>query len=190
MKVFYMDTNVFISRLKPDDPYHSETRAMIKSMEEGEIQAETSVFTLLEVASVSSRLYESRKTEGRRESEKERKVFIIRALRRIAGLKTRFIHIAGDTPLSVRGVQATIPSVFNEAILLSLQSNLRSLDLIHLAAARHAKRMNGELGAFVTGDEEFLADKKELAEIVGMPILSPREYVEALGLKREGSGTH
>ena len=55
-------------------------------------------------------------------------------------------------------------------------------DLIHLAAVRHAKRMNRELGVFVTGDKGFLSNKKELSEIIGMSILSPKEYVRVLGL--------
>jgi len=176
-----MDTNVFISRLKTDDPYHPEARAIVKSLEDDEIRAETSVITLLEVAAVSGRLYDSRKREGRRQGEKQRKVFVVKALKRLAEL-TRFINMAGDTPLSVKGIHANLPSIFNEAVLLSLQSGLRALDLIHLAAARDAKRTNGELGAFVTGDNEFLAGKKYLAEILGMPILSPKEYVGALGL--------
>ncbi len=180
MKQFYMDTNVFISKLKPDDPYHSDAKTIVKSLEEGEIQAETSVLTLLEAASVSGRLYDGKK--GERGSEKERKIFIVRVLRRLAGLRTKFISIAGDTPISVRGIQATLPSIFNEAVILSLQSTLRTLDLIHLAAARHAKRMNEELGAFVTGDKEFLSNKKKLSEIIGMPVLSPKEYVKGLGL--------
>ena len=181
MKQFYMDTNVFISRLKSDDPYHLEDKAIVKSLEEDEIQAETSVLALLEVASVSGRLYEAKKGESR--DEKERKVFIVRILRRLAGIKPKFINMSGDTLLSIKGVQASLPSVFNEAILLSLQSSLITLDLIHLAAARHAKRMNTELGAFVTGDREFLSNKKELSRIIGVPILSPKEYAEGLGLE-------
>jgi len=180
MKQFYMDTNVFISRLKPDDPYHSAARVIVKSLEEDEIQAETSVLTLLEVASVSGRLYEAKR--GAEEGERERKVFIVRILRRLAGLRAKFVNISGDTQISVKGIRANLPSVFNEAILLSLKSTLRTLDLVHLAAARHAKRMNNELGAFVTGDKEFLSGKKELSEIIGMPLLSPREYVEGLGI--------
>jgi len=42
--------------------------------------------------------------------------------------------------------------------------------------------MNNNLGAFVTGDNEFLSNKKELSGIMGMPILSPEEYVDVLGL--------
>jgi len=181
MRHFYMDTNVFISGLKPDDPYHSEARAIVKGMEEDTIQAETSVLTLLEVASVSGRLYEAKKGGG--SDGRKRKIFVVRILRRLAGLMTKFINVAGDTPISIRSIRATLPSVFNEAILLGLESGLRTLDMIHLAAARHAQRMNGNLGAFVTGDKEFLSRKKELSNIIGIPILSPKEYVAALGIR-------
>jgi predicted nucleic acid-binding protein len=179
MKQVYLDTNVFISRLKPDDPYHSQAKTMVLGLEGGELQAETSVITLLEVASVSGRLYE---TNGRKRSERGRKVFIVKALQRLARLRTKFINLSGDTPISVKEIEANLPSIFNEAINLSLRSTLRTLDLIHLAAARHAKHMNVNLGAFVTGDNEFLSHKKELSGIMGMPVLSPKEYVEALGL--------
>jgi predicted nucleic acid-binding protein len=182
MRQFYMDTNVFISSLKPDDPYHPSAKAIIKGLEDDELQAETSVLTLLEVASVSGRLYQAKRAAE--SSARKRNVFIVRTMRRLAGLGTKFINIAGDTPLSVKGVRANLPGVFNEAILLSLRSTLRTLDLVHLAAARHARRMNNELWAFVTGDREFLSSKKELSEILGMPVLSPKEYADGLGIGR------
>ena len=181
-----MDTNVFISGLKPDDPYHSHAESIMTSMRNGEIRGETSSLTILEVASVSARLYRSeRRTRG---SEKERKVFVVRAVGRLGGLKIKFINVAGDGPSPIKGVQANLPSVFNEAILLSLRTGLRTLDLIHLAAARNAKLMNPGLGAFVTGDGEFLSNARQLADIVGMPMMSPREYVAALG-KKSGQGS-
>jgi hypothetical protein len=54
---------------------------------------------------------------------------------------------------------------------------------MQLATARHAKRENGELGAFVTGDDCILRGKEELAAIVGIPFLSPQDYVKILDLK-------
>ena len=130
MKQFYMDTNVYVSGLKPDDPYHTYCKIIIKALERNEMRAETSTLTLLEVASVSGRLYATKK---RGNAQKERKVFIVRTLRRLAGLKTKFVNIAGDTRLSIRGIEVSLPSVFNEALLLSLRSTLKTLDLIHLA---------------------------------------------------------
>ncbi|MHB8567873.1 MAG: type II toxin-antitoxin system VapC family toxin [Nitrososphaerales archaeon] len=177
MKQFYMDTNVFMSRFKPDDPYFEEARSIVEGMEKGELQAETSVLTLLEAASVSGRLYESRRGDGRK-----KKIFVVGMLMRLATLRIRFVNIAGDSPIPVKGINASLPSIFNESILLSLQCSLKTLDLIHLAAGRHAKRMNSELDAFVTGDKGFLSNKKELSGIIGMPVLSPKEYVESFGM--------
>jgi len=117
MKQFYMDTDVFISRLKPDDPYHSAAGVIAESLEEDEIQAETTVLTILELASIPGRLYEAK--EGVEKGERERKVFIVRTLRRLAELEPKFINISGDTQISVKGIGANLPSVFKEAILKS-----------------------------------------------------------------------
>ncbi len=173
---FYMDTNVFISRLKIDDPYNSEAKTIERWLGKGEILAETSVLTLLETASAASRFYSAKYT---RTNEKARKIFVVRTLERLVKLKVKFINIPGDTQISIKGIDFVLPSLFNEAILLSLSTgSLKTLDLQHLAAARYARRMNTELVALVTGDREFLQNKIELAGIVGMGILSPSEFVE------------
>ncbi len=177
-----MDTNVFISKLKSDDPYNSEAETIIVNLEKGdEIQAETSVLTLLETAAVAGRLYHARMGQ---EDEDGRQIFVAKTIKMLAGLKIRFIHLPGDAPLPLGNAQITMPSIFNESILLSIQANapLRTLDLIHVAAARHAKQTNHKLGAFVTGDSDLLSKKNHLSKIIGMPILTPREYVDGLGL--------
>ena len=177
---FYMDTNVFISSLKSDDPYHIESKAIARRLEGGEIQAETSVLTLVETASVASRLHQTAehvKVQGK----DRRRIFIIKTILKLVDLKIRFINIAGDTPIAVKKIQANLPIIFNDAIIMSLHTPLRTFDLMHLAAARHGKQMNPELGALVTGDAEFLSRKQELAKIIKMPVMSPQEYVETLG---------
>jgi predicted nucleic acid-binding protein len=179
MRQFYMDTNIYISALKPDDPYHTQCRVIMKALERDEIRAETSTLTLLEVASISGRLYAA-KEQGK--TQKERRVFIVRALRRLTGLKTKFVNVTGDTRSSIRGIETSLPSIFNDALLLSLRCTLKPLDLIHLAAAKHAKQVNSELGAFVTGDQGFLSNRRELSEIMKMPIFSPKEYLDGLGV--------
>ncbi|HEX9846109.1 MAG TPA: PIN domain-containing protein [Candidatus Nitrosotenuis sp.] len=175
-----MDTNVFISALKSDDPYHAEAGRVASRLRKGEIQAETSTLTLLEVASVASRLYH--RAEGSKDDHK-RKTFVVKTLKTLAGLGIRFVHMSGDTPFAVGNIKTDMPNVFNESILLSIQTTLRTLDLMHVAAARHAKQNNRELGAFVTGDTELLRMKAQLSRITGMPFLSPREYVIDMGLK-------
>jgi predicted nucleic acid-binding protein len=181
MRHFYIDTNVFISQMKPDDIYHREAGVIGKSLERGEIRASTSVLTLLETASVVSRLYTAKR--GNKETHGECKALVIKALGRLVATRVNFIHMAGDQPMTFGSGHIGMPSLFSEAIILSLQTTLRTLDLIHIAAARYAKRIQGGVGAFVTGDREFLSKKKELSSIVEMPILSPKEYVEGLGLR-------
>jgi predicted nucleic acid-binding protein len=161
------------------------------------VQAHTSVLTLVEVASVASRLYqvqlESKKNRKSttmqtldeqllQKEDDRRKVFVIKTLQRLASLNLIFVQISGETSFFVPGIETSLPAIFDEAILISLLAPLRTFDLMHIAAARHAKQSDNRLGALVTGDTEFIRKKQELSKIIGMPILSPREYVQALGL--------
>lgn len=173
---------MFISQLKPDDPYHSEALIIARKLRKGEIQAETSVLTILETASVAGRVYYHH-AMGSKGNAGERKMFVAKMLKTLAGLGIKFVHISGDMSFTLGPVQIHVPNIFSESILLSLQTSLRTLDLMHVAAARHAKQNNGELGAFVTGDDEILQLKEELSIVASMPFLSPREYVRGLGLK-------
>jgi predicted nucleic acid-binding protein len=180
MRHFYLDTNVFISRCKPDDAYHSEAKIIASSLQKGEISAYTSVLTLLETASVAGRLYAHRMKD---KGPEEKKMFIIKTIRRLAVLRIRFIHLVGDIPLRLGNVKVDMPTLLADSIFLSFLTALRTLDLMHIAAARHAKQIDSEkLGAFITGDAELLARKDEISKIIGMPVLSPKEYVDALGL--------
>jgi predicted nucleic acid-binding protein len=181
MRHFYLDTNVFISRWKPDDPYYSEAKIIASSLQKGEISAYTSVLTLLETASVAGRLYAHRMKD---KGPEQKKMFIIKTIRRLAVMRLRFIHLVGDIPLRLGNVKVDMPTLLADSIFLSFLTALRTVDLMHIAAARHAKEMNSEkLGAFITGDAELLARKDEISKIIGMPVLSPKEYVHALGLQ-------
>ncbi len=182
MRQFYLDTNVFISQLKPDDPYHPEALIIARKLQKGEIHAETSVLTILEAASVTGRMYHH--AMGNRENVDERKVFVVKTLEVLAGLGIKFVHMEGDILFALGTLKVRMPNLFNDSILLSIQTTLRTLDLMHVAAARYAKQNNRELGAFVTGDDGLLLLKEQLSVIAGgMPFLSPREYVQGLGLK-------
>ena len=176
-----MDTNVFISRWKPDDPYHSEAKIIASSLQKGELSAHTSVLTLLETASVAGRLYSHRKKS---KGPEQRKMFVIKTLRGLAALRVSFIQLSGDIPIPLGNAKVNMPALLADSIFLSLLTGLRTLDLMHIAAARHAKQIDSkELAAFVTGDAELLAGKDEISKIIEMPVLSPNEYVQALGLK-------
>jgi hypothetical protein len=114
-------------------------------------------------------------------------MFIIKTIRRLAVMRIRFIHLVGDIPLRLGNVKVDMPTLLADSIFLSfLLTALRALDLMHIAAAaRHAKQKidSEKLGAFITGDAELLARKDEISKIIGLPVLSPKEYVHALGLQ-------
>jgi predicted nucleic acid-binding protein len=171
-----MDTNVFISEFKREDVFHPEAKTIAKRLLSEELLALTSVLTIVEVSSVASRMFQV-------ESE-ERQVLMIKLVQRLLSLNIEFVHLSGDLPLSIVGSTRVImlPSLFNEAVLISLLAPLRTFDLMHIAAAKNAKQKNQALRAFVTGDGELIRRKLELSRIIGMPVLSPREYVQALGL--------
>lgn len=170
-----MDTNVFISNLKPDDPYHVEAGIIANKLRRNELKAETSVLALLEISSVTSRLYA--RMHGM-QNAMERKTFVIKALRMFTSLGVNLVHIAGDLPVALGSIKADMPSIFSESMLVGIQVPLRTLDLMHVAAARIAKQNNSELGAFVTGDAELLLLKNELSGLTGLAFFSPREYVQ------------
>jgi predicted nucleic acid-binding protein len=178
-----MDTNVFISRWKPDDPNYSEAKIIAANLQENEITAYTSVLTLLEVASVTGRLYTRRMKD--KDSEQKKNIFIINTIRRLVALKIIFIHLPGDIPLSFsnNNVKVNMPTLLADSFYLALQTSLRTLDLMHIAAAKYGKQIIvKELGAFVTGDTELLARKNDISKIIEMPVISPSEFVRDLDL--------
>lgn len=121
--------------------------------------------------------------KGDKSDPDQRKTFVAKTLKKLIGLRIKFVEIAGDTPIVFGNTQIQVPNMLHEPIVLSIQTALRTLDLMHVAAARHAKQENAEMGAFVTGDRELLLMKDQLSKIAGMPIVSPREYVKSLGLR-------
>ena len=57
-----------------------------------------------------------------------------------------------------------MPAIFHQALLISY-AGLKSLDLVHLVAAKHPKKMNSDLDAFVTEDLGFLIRSDSLARL-------------------------
>jgi hypothetical protein len=74
-----------------------------------------------------------------------------------------------------------MPAVFGNALGLSTVG-LKTLDLIHLSAAKYCKETVSELAGFLTGDNDFLLQKKTLSERIGIPFLSPKEFVQIYAL--------
>jgi hypothetical protein len=139
--------------------------------------------TTLATTSTKERPQEQKKA-GDEEERRGKKVLIVRALRELASLVT-FVNIPGDYRLAfAEGRRVVMPSIVGESIVQSFQSSLRSLDLVHVAAAKYARQVNSELAAFVTADNELLSSKRrEILEITGIPAISPKDYVKSTGLQ-------
>lgn len=110
---------------------------------------------------------------------KERKIFVTKAVKKLGQIGIGFIHMSGEAFIELGDVHIPMPVIFNESMILSLETNLRTLDLVHIASAKHAKQVFHDLEAFVTADEEILSNK-DIARIIGMPVQSPGEYVQIL----------
>ncbi|MEM3382236.1 MAG: type II toxin-antitoxin system VapC family toxin [Candidatus Bathyarchaeia archaeon] len=183
MRIFYLDTNVFISNYKRDDPYHSSSVKIVEGLRQGRIEAYTCVLTILETAAVASRNYEkgihllgaSRMIDRRR--------LIGALLKRLLNLNIHFVNLPGETSMKLLKKDITMPIIFHESLSLALKIGLKSLDLIHLSSAKYAKEtLKVPIQAFVTGDEDFLNRKDKLSEIIDFPFLTPSEYASALGI--------
>ncbi len=181
MRTAYLDTNVFVSSYKPDDLYHREASMIIKALESGEIRGQTSVLTILEAAAVASRTIRIHKGDDEKEI---RQMAVSKIIRNLSRLGLTFIHVLGDSSAPIDEIEVEMPAIFHQALLLASTIGLRSFDLVHLAAAKYASLMDSDKGSFITGDMDFLSGKRELSKVIGMPVLSPKEYVEGLGMAK------
>lgn len=178
--MFYMDTNVFISRYKPDDPFHSASKRILEGLEAGCLKACTSPLTVLEAACVTSRSYEDRPGSG---SGPGKGPVISAVLKRLARLGLVFVHPPGDTRFPVGGDAVLMPAILHLALNLSFRVGLRSLDCVHLAALIHSRSvLDEEVSFFVTGDSEILKRRRELREVTGSAFADPEEFAGLAGL--------
>jgi hypothetical protein len=115
---------VFISRWKLDDAYYSEAKIISSSLQKGEISAYTSVLTLLDTTSVAGKLYADRMKD---KGSEQKKMFIIKAIRRLAVMRIRFIHLVRDIPLRLGNVKVDMPTLLADSIFLSFLTALRPL---------------------------------------------------------------
>jgi hypothetical protein len=109
--------------------------------------------------------------------------FVAGNLRRLRGAGLRWIQIPGDVKLVFEDSEIEMPVMVAEALALSPQAALKTLDLLHLAAVVYARRvLNIPLQRVVTLDKDFLRKKRELSNITGTTFETPSEVVVALGI--------
>jgi predicted nucleic acid-binding protein len=182
LKAAYFDTNIFIASYKPDDKYYEESSVIVEALKGGEIKGQTSTLTILETAAVASRTIQIHKGDDEKEV---RRRAVGKAILSLSRLGLGFIHLPGDSSAPIDSHKVEMPAIFHQALLLASKIGLRSFDLVHLATAKYSSLTDSEVSAFVTGDAAFLRQKKDLSDLIDMPILSPREFIQAIGLKRE-----
>lgn len=84
MKLLYLDTNVILTRYAPEEPQHEAAEKIVREVDVGNQSAVTSVLTLVEVASVTSRAYERfAEADGAMKREEIAAAF----LRRVASIR-------------------------------------------------------------------------------------------------------
>ncbi|MDG6940251.1 MAG: hypothetical protein JRN39_07615 [Nitrososphaerota archaeon] len=169
---------MLISQYKPTDPFHQESLSVIKALKKGEIVGYTSTLTIIEACSFVSRNFPVKRGENVEEVMKQA---ISKLLKDLSNLRLKFADTSGDYSFTMDTQQVRMPALFQQALEFTT-TRLRTLDLFHLASVRHLSLSHFDVDAFVTGDSDFLSKKKELSKIIGMPVLSPKEYVEGLGI--------
>lgn len=176
---FYMDTNVWIARWKPDDPHHAASIRLVEAIQGGRIEAATSVLTLVEGAATFARRY---RVLG--QSTRERlplEAYVGEQTRRLLALPLEWIHVPGELELRLHGTAVSLPAILQEALALAAQTPQRTLDLLHLAAGRFGHQVLGlPLEAFVTGDRTLLQSGSSLRRILGFPLEDPTTYVSGM----------
>jgi len=175
---FYIDTNVLISQYKPKDIFYHESVCIVRALKQREVTGYTSPLTILEMVSFVCRNFPLKKGEN---PEDARRIALSKILNEIPSFQLQFISPVGDYSLKFDDIAVRIPAVLGNALGLAT-SGLRTLDLMHLSAAKYCKETNTELTGFVTGDDAFLLQKRYLSERIGISFLSPEEFVKLLGL--------
>ena len=151
---------------------------MVDALKGGEIIGYTSPITVVEACYFVSRNFPPRKRES---GEEARAKAVAKILQELGKLRLVYASPSGDYPLPLDGRGLVMPPMLHQALTLTFLG-LRTLDLLHLASARHARRTGEDLRGFVTGDNDFIDNRRALANVIDMPILSPRDLVETAGL--------
>lgn len=180
--ISYMDSNVFLARFKPDDPYHASCETIVAELARGGLRACTSSLTILEIASVTSRTIEARSGSLRELGMQDRGRVISALVKRLMRLNLVFVDPSGDIRLPLKGKTVGMPALLHGALNLTYAIGLRSLDCMHVASLICASNLlDEEVRFFVTGDADFLEKKKRLGEMTGSSFVDPDEFVRLMG---------
>lgn len=173
----YLDTNVILARYAPDEPQHDKAENLLGKIEGGKLAAVTSVLTLVEVVSTTSRAYN--RFAGKAESL-ERQEVAGAFLRRVINIKNLdFIPMGGEVSINVKERRVKLPALFAISLEIGSKTGVKTLDNLHLAAASIASRIYGrKIDYFITLDEDILKHRENIRELIETRIATPAEIVE------------
>lgn len=177
MSIVYIDTSIIIAKYKQQDEYHEFANQILNSDINTKI---ISHISLVELSSVLSRNKENIKFADVKGIEllsgKEKILFFLKYIISDSGLKLQ--NFTGMNEITSIIPQEQIFMDYHQAISISMRSNLRTLDNLHLATAQNIVSFKGiDLEYFLTGDHEIL-DNEELSDIIGIQIIHPKEYIK------------
>nr|MDO8135683.1 PIN domain-containing protein [Candidatus Njordarchaeum guaymaensis] len=177
MTLLYLDTNVILARYASNEPQHKAAKNIINRIEEGEMDALTSVLTLLEVASVTAKAYERFVDVG---ENMKREDVTSAFLRKVIGLMNlNFIPMGGEIDLKIAEQNLKFPTVLAVALEIAPKTGLKILDNIHLATTIVASRIYGQKkDYFVTIDEEILQRREHVGDCIEARVSTPVEMVK------------
>lgn len=175
--ILYLDANVILARYAPDEAQHEESKQLILEIEEGKLKAVTSLLTLLEIVSTTSRVYER---FGEEDGLMGREEVAGAFLRRTIGISNLdFIPMGGDISVKVDGRALKIPATYAVSLEIGSRTGVKTLDNIHLAAASIASRIYGEsIDYFVTLDEDIMKHRKEIESLIDIEVARPDKITE------------
>ena len=177
MKLFYLDTNVILTRYAPDEPQHEAAKKIVREVDAGNLAAVTSVLTLVEIASVTSRAHERfAEASGAMKREEIAAAFLLR----VASIRNLiFIPTGGEISTKIAEHHVKLPALLAVALEIAPKIGLKTLDNLHLAAAVIASRIYGQkIDYFATLDEEILKHREEVRALIDASVFTPAELVE------------
>ncbi len=168
----YLDTNVILARYVPDEPQHDESKSLMNKIEAGQLEAVTSVLTLVEVVCTTSRAYQKFDDEARALEREEVAGAFLRRLLNIK--KLDFIPMSGELSVAAEERQVKLPALYALAIEIGSKTGVKTLDALHLASASIASRICGDkVDYFVTLDEDILKKQQEIRNLIDSKVVSP-----------------
>ena len=175
--LLYLDTNIILARYAPDEPQHKEAKNLLKKIEEGKLASVTSILTLIEVVSTTSRAYNRFKGEPESMNREEVAGAFLRRVINIRNLD--LIPMGGEVSIGVEEQRVKLPALFAVALEIGSKTGVKTLDNIHLAAASIASRIYGhKIDYFITLDEDILKHGEDIKDLIEVKVATPAEISE------------